>query len=109
MAPEMAAEVSPETLARQLGDQGTLTSDWMPAYNAVPRDRFVPDVIWPGRAGMNRQGGRVIRSEDPEAWWEAVYADAPITTQWDDGAYTGPGRARRRLLPPRCRRWCSRC
>lgn len=52
----------------------------------------MPDAIWPGRAGMNRQSDRVLRSEEPEVWWSAVYRDAPITTQWDDGAYTGPGK-----------------
>ncbi|MGW6791791.1 methyltransferase domain-containing protein [Streptomyces chartreusis] len=75
-------------------DKGALASDWLPAFKAVPRDMFVPDVIWPGRAGMNRQSDRVIRSEEPDAWWEAVYADAPITTQWDDGAFTGPGKCK---------------
>jgi protein-L-isoaspartate O-methyltransferase len=43
---------------------------------------------------MNRQDDRVIRSEEPEVWWEAVYRDAPITTQWDDGACTGPGKGK---------------
>ncbi|MFJ1596847.1 protein-L-isoaspartate(D-aspartate) O-methyltransferase [Streptomyces sp. NPDC088261] len=27
-------------------------------------------------------------------WWRAAYRDAPITTQWDDGAYTGPGKGK---------------
>lgn len=36
----------------------------------------------------------MIRSEDPETWWHAVYRDAPITTQWDDGTHTGPGKGR---------------
>ncbi|MGW7367577.1 methyltransferase domain-containing protein [Streptomyces sp. NPDC054841] len=43
---------------------------------------------------MNRQDDRVVRSESPGMWWKAVYSDAPITTQWDDGAYTGPGKGR---------------
>ncbi|GAA4053536.1 methyltransferase domain-containing protein [Streptomyces shaanxiensis] len=84
----------PEGLASVLMEKGALKADWLPAFKAVPRELFVPDVIWPGRAGMNRQGDRVIRSEEPDTWWEAVYQDAPITTQWDDGAYTGPGKGR---------------
>ncbi|GAA2134337.1 methyltransferase domain-containing protein [Streptomyces synnematoformans] len=88
------AEAGPERLVSALVDKGVLTSDWLPAFEAVPRHRFVPDVIWPGRAGMNRQSDRVIRSEEPEVWWRAVYRDAPITTQWDDGAYTGSGTGR---------------
>lgn len=87
------AEAGPERLASALVE-GVLASDWLPAFEAVPRHRFVPDVIWPGRAGMNRQSDRVIRAEEPEVWWRAVYRDAPITTQWDDGAYTGPGTGR---------------
>jgi hypothetical protein len=31
----------------------------------------------------------VARSEDPEAWQRAAYADVPIVTQWDDGHHTG--------------------
>lgn len=84
----------PQRLASALVDKGALTGDWLAAFDAVPRHLFVPDVIWPGRAGMNRQDDRVIRGEDPDAWWEAVHRDAPITTQWDDGTYTAPGRGR---------------
>ncbi|NEB35903.1 methyltransferase domain-containing protein [Streptomyces sp. SID14515] len=75
-------------------ESGALTSDWLPAFEAVPRHLFVPDAIWPGRAGMNRQDDRVLQSEQPDLWWEAVYRDAPITTQWDGGTYTGKGRGR---------------
>ncbi|MBC2879622.1 MULTISPECIES: methyltransferase domain-containing protein [Streptomyces] len=87
-------EAGPEGLASALTASGVLTSDWLPAFEAVPRHLFVPDVIWPGRAGMNRQSDRVVRAEEPEAWWAAVYRDAPITTQWDEGAYTGPGKGK---------------
>ncbi|WBB58064.1 methyltransferase domain-containing protein [Streptomyces sp. WMMC500] len=88
------AEAGPERLASALLDKGVLTSDWLPAFEAVPRHLFMPDVIWPGQAGMNRPNDRVIRSAEPELWWQAVYRDAPITTQWDDGAYTGPGKGK---------------
>ncbi|MET9320802.1 methyltransferase domain-containing protein [Streptomyces sp. NPDC003038] len=84
----------PSGLASALMKKGALKSDWLPAFNAVPRHLFLPDMIWPGRAGMNRQDDRVIRSEEPDVWWSAVYRDAPITTQWDDGAYTGPGKGK---------------
>ena len=88
------AEAGPDRLASGLLEKGALTSDWLPSFQAVPRHHFVPEVIWPGRAGANRQEDRVIRSETPELWWQAVYTDAPLTTQWDDGAYAGPGRGR---------------
>jgi protein-L-isoaspartate O-methyltransferase len=88
------AGAGPERLASALIENGALTSDWLPAYQALPRHLFVPDTIWPGRAGMNRQSDRVIRADESEVWWRAVYSDAPITTQWDDGAYTGPGKGK---------------
>ncbi|MEU6381929.1 methyltransferase domain-containing protein [Streptomyces bauhiniae] len=91
---EAGEGAGPDRLASVLTKKGALTTDWLPAYRAVPRHLFVPDVIWPGRAGMNRQSDRLVRAEEPEAWWDAVYRDAPITTQWDDGTYTGPGRGR---------------
>ncbi|WP_328973815.1 methyltransferase domain-containing protein [Streptomyces sp. NBC_00239] len=94
MTERTAKEAGPQGLASVLMGKGALKSDWLPAFESVPRHAFMPDAIWPGRAGMNRQSDRVIRSEEPEAWWEAVYRDAPITTQWDDGAHTGPGKGK---------------
>lgn len=94
MTEHESAEASPEGLASALMQKGALTSDWLPAYQRVPRHLFLPDRIWPGRAGMNRQDDRVIRSEEPGVWWQAAYRDAPITTQWDDGSYTGPGKGK---------------
>ncbi|MEV8480236.1 methyltransferase domain-containing protein [Streptomyces sp. NPDC051173] len=94
MTEHTAKAVGPQGLASVLMEKGALTSDWLPAFEAVPRHAFMPDAIWPGRAGMNRQSDRVIRSEEPDVWWEAVYRDAPITTQWDDGAYTGTGKGK---------------
>ncbi|MDF3291980.1 methyltransferase domain-containing protein [Streptomyces silvisoli] len=94
MSEQHEAGAGPERLASALIEKGSLTSDWLPAYQAVPRHLFVPDTIWPGRAGMNRQSDRVMRADEPDVWWRAVYSDAPITTQWDDGAYTGPGKGK---------------
>jgi protein-L-isoaspartate(D-aspartate) O-methyltransferase len=88
------AEAGAEKLASALMEKMVLTEAWLPAYRRVPRHLFVPDTIWPGRDGGNRQDDRVIRSEEPDVWWAAVHRDAPITVQWDDGAYTGPGRGK---------------
>lgn len=87
-------EAGPERLASALLESGALKTDWLPAYEAVPRHQFVPGSIWPGRAGMNWQDDRVTFDGQPDLWWEAVYQDAPITTQWDNGAYTGPKKGR---------------
>ncbi|WP_329175179.1 methyltransferase domain-containing protein [Streptomyces sp. NBC_01477] len=94
MTEHETAEAGPDGLVSVLTQKVVLTSDWLPAYQRVPRHLFLPDTIWPGRAGMNRQDDRVIRPEEPDVWWQAAYRDAPITTQWDDGAYTGPGKGK---------------
>ncbi|MGW6507046.1 rRNA adenine N-6-methyltransferase family protein [Streptomyces niveus] len=83
-------EAGPKRLASALMRSGALKTDWLPAYEAAPRHQFVPDTIWPGRAGANRQDDRVTLEGQPDLWWKAVYRDAPITTQWDHGEYTGP-------------------
>ncbi|MEU4350156.1 protein-L-isoaspartate(D-aspartate) O-methyltransferase [Streptomyces sp. NPDC023838] len=84
-------EAGPSRLASALLAAGALTPDWLAAFEAVPRELFVPDRVWPGIADGTRQNPVVDRAKDPEAWFEAVYSDIPLTTQWDDGAHTGDG------------------
>ncbi|MEE1825838.1 methyltransferase domain-containing protein [Streptomyces sp. BE20] len=84
-------EASPRGLASALLARGALSSDWLPSFEAVPRELFVPDRIWPGIADGTRQNAAVYRSQDPEAWRRAVYSDIPLTTQWDDGDHAGDG------------------
>ncbi|WP_431984362.1 methyltransferase domain-containing protein [Streptomyces qinglanensis] len=87
-------EAGPDGLASVLVDKGALTPDWLPAYRAVPRAAFVPDRLWPGTAGGNRQGEMIDRRTDPALWWEKVHSDIPLTTQWDDGTQPGTARGR---------------
>ncbi|WP_031190738.1 MULTISPECIES: methyltransferase domain-containing protein [Streptomyces] len=82
-------EAGPSGLASALVAAGALTGDWLPSFEAVPRERFVPDRIWPGIPDGTRQNPLVDRGQDPDAWWEAVYSDIPLTTQWDDGQHLG--------------------
>ncbi|MFB7665638.1 methyltransferase domain-containing protein [Kitasatospora sp. NPDC056138] len=89
MSTENVAEAGRRRLASALIADGSLTSDWLPAYNAVPRHLFVPATVWPGQADGVRQGEAVNRYTDPTGWWNAVYSDVPLTTQWDDGQHTG--------------------
>ncbi|MBF9066760.1 methyltransferase domain-containing protein [Streptacidiphilus fuscans] len=84
-------EAGPPRLASALMASGSLTTDWLPSYQAVPREEFVPDRIWPGVADGTRQNPLVHRNVDPQAWLEAVYSDIPLTTQWDDGNHQGDG------------------
>ncbi|MDA5279063.1 methyltransferase domain-containing protein [Streptomyces sp. Isolate_45] len=93
MTERATTEADPQGLASRLMDSGALTSDWLPAYQAVLRESFVPDVIWPGVGPAD--GGPVAsidRRTDPEGWFRAVYSDTSLTTQWDDGSHTGPDR-----------------
>ncbi|MCG6494744.1 methyltransferase domain-containing protein [Kitasatospora sp. A2-31] len=92
MIEQHEAEAGRARLASALIANGSLTSDWLPGYAAVPRHLFVPDTVWPGRADGVRQGEAVNRDADRAAWWEAVHSDVPLTTQWDDGAHAGTGR-----------------
>ncbi|MEH6376012.1 methyltransferase domain-containing protein [Streptomyces sp. KLMMK] len=85
-------EAGPRRLASALMASGALTPDWLPAFEAVRRDRFVPERLWPGRASGTVQGDCIERSADPVAWWDKVYSDIPLTTQWDDGAHAGTGK-----------------
>ncbi|MFF8915920.1 methyltransferase domain-containing protein [Streptomyces sp. NPDC015032] len=87
-------EAGPGGLASLLVEKGALSSDWLPAFTTVPRDAFVPDRVWPGQASGTRQGECVDRNTDPFGWWEKVYSDVPLTTQWDDGAQAGPDKGR---------------
>jgi protein-L-isoaspartate O-methyltransferase len=61
--------------------------DWRDELAAVPRDRFVPDLIW-----LDTDNGYVAlrKSDDPAVWHASVSADEPIVTQVDDGRIT-PG------------------
>ncbi|GAB2698688.1 methyltransferase domain-containing protein [Kitasatospora kifunensis] len=91
MTGETPKEAGLQGLASALVAGGALTSDWLPAFQAVPRELFIPERIWPGIADGTKQKPVVYRSQDPEAWYRAVYSDIPLTTQWDDGEHEGDG------------------
>jgi len=70
-----------------------MTPDWAPAFEAVDRAVFLPEVFWAHdmTAGYS---AAVNRSTDPGGWLRAVDSDIPIVTQWDDGEHEGlePGK-----------------
>ncbi|MBH1936604.1 methyltransferase domain-containing protein [Streptomyces sp. AV19] len=66
-----------------------MTPDWAPAFEAVPRSRFLPDLMWPHDMATGRNAA-VDRDHDPEAWQRYADSDDPIVTQWDDGEHIGP-------------------
>ncbi|KPC61206.1 methyltransferase domain-containing protein [Streptomyces chattanoogensis] len=82
-------------LGRVLAAAGALSPDWAPAFAAVPRSAFLPDLMWPFDMATG-QSGAVSRPDAPDIWHAyADDADVPIVTQWDDGQHTGlePGTA----------------
>ncbi len=78
-----------EELISMLLEAGALTSEWAPAFRKLPRSAFLPEVMWAfdTRTG---QSSLVDRTASPEPWTYWATADAPITVQWDDGAYGSP-------------------
>ncbi|MFJ7130459.1 methyltransferase domain-containing protein [Streptomyces sp. NPDC098101] len=82
-------------LGRCLIASGALQSDWAPAFSAVDRVWFLPDLMWPF---LNRQTGgtaaappvAVDRRTDPTTWYKYADSDVPLVTQWDDGRHRGP-------------------
>ncbi|MFF7730613.1 methyltransferase domain-containing protein [Streptomyces sp. NPDC008001] len=81
-------------LRRLLLDTGALEPAWVPAFDAVCRADFLPDVMWPHDLATGRSR-TVDKARDPDAWQAYADSDCPIVTQWDDGAHNGPepGRA----------------
>ncbi|NEA46199.1 methyltransferase domain-containing protein [Streptomyces sp. SID10815] len=72
-------------LGRSLLDRKHLTSDWMPAFIAVPRAAFLPDLVWPYDMSTGDTVA-VDRRDEPKLWAAYADADVPIVTQWDDSA-----------------------
>lgn len=57
--------------------------DWRTLVTEVPREPFLPEVIWvdgPGRTFVP-----VSRAQDPQRWAELTDGDQPVITQVDDG------------------------
>lgn len=73
------------TLADALTASGRLAPTWRPVYEAVPRHQFIPATAWVVPDGPE-PGYPIDRDENPEGWMRAVYSDASIVTQLDDGA-----------------------
>ncbi|MGW1779401.1 methyltransferase domain-containing protein [Streptomyces sp. NPDC002143] len=77
-------------LGRSLLRRKALTSDWMPAFTAVPRSAFLPELIWPFDMDSGTTVAVDLRDE-PGLWFSYAHADVPVVTQWDDGASDGRG------------------
>ncbi|GLU47591.1 methyltransferase domain-containing protein [Nocardiopsis ansamitocini] len=84
----------PDSLVRLLESLGALGDPaWRAAFAAVPRHRFIPDVIWPRDA--QDPAWRAPLSSDSPQWRSWVYSDYALITQVDDGEPAGgDGRGR---------------
>ncbi|MGK5546007.1 methyltransferase domain-containing protein [Streptomyces sp. URMC 127] len=78
-----------DELRRLLLGTGALEPAWVPAFDAVRRSDFLPDVMWPHDMATGRSR-TVDKARDPDAWQTYADSDCPIVTQWDDGAHNGP-------------------
>ena len=61
-------------------------TDWAAVMARVPRERFIPDLIW--RHDRGRSGNDLVpvdRRQDPDGWAALVAADEPVNTQVDHG------------------------
>ena len=74
-----------DRLCDRLASDGYLRDPaWRTAFHAVPRHLFIPDRAWAAPNGPD-DGYLIDRAADPETWWNAVYSDAALITQRDDG------------------------
>jgi protein-L-isoaspartate(D-aspartate) O-methyltransferase len=75
-----------ERIAALTDSSAGLDDRWREAMHAVPRHWFVPDKAW---CHPDSGSGYLIdRETGPQRWIEAVYSDAAIVTQINDGRST---------------------
>ncbi|MDQ2879896.1 MAG: protein-L-isoaspartate(D-aspartate) O-methyltransferase [Actinomycetota bacterium] len=60
---------------------------WQRLIAEIPRDLFIPDIMWVDLDASRPQSGFVALSkhDDPQRWRELVAADEPVITQVDEG------------------------
>ncbi len=74
-------------LVEDLAEQGVLGEPWRAAFLAVPREVFIPKVIW-RYAGDELVALR--RDNEPAEWLQRAYGPRYVITQVDDGTPAGP-------------------
>ncbi|MGW7351256.1 methyltransferase domain-containing protein [Streptomyces sp. NPDC054784] len=72
-----------QRLVDVLKSKGVLPSEWLGAVTSVDRALFIPEAIEAGDLDT-----------DPESWLQAVYSDAPVVTQVNDGKAAPEGEFR---------------
>jgi protein-L-isoaspartate(D-aspartate) O-methyltransferase len=86
----------PELLSQRLVDDlvghGEIVERWAALLHAVPRHRFIPDLIY--RHERGKPGNDLVplhRADEPGTWLELVYSDIPVNTQVDNGEPASDG------------------
>ncbi|MBV9011566.1 MAG: methyltransferase domain-containing protein [Pseudonocardiales bacterium] len=88
--PVRATAVAPPKPAPWLGSVRAAAPGWVEAFEAAPREWFVPDLVW--RKNPTGRGWLPVnRNMEPETWAELVATDDFVVTQVDDGHPTLPG------------------
>ncbi|MFI1105798.1 methyltransferase domain-containing protein [Streptomyces melanogenes] len=75
-------------LVARLAADGALSPGWRPVFEALPREGFLPDVLWQHRVATGVVKA-VDRSVEKARWTGAADSDDPLVTQWDDGTHEG--------------------
>jgi protein-L-isoaspartate(D-aspartate) O-methyltransferase len=81
------AEALRQCMVEGLVRRGELDERWRAAFAEVPRHEFIPDLVWRYDRETSAHCDLVPlrRRDDPQGWLERAYANAPVTTQVDDG------------------------
>jgi protein-L-isoaspartate(D-aspartate) O-methyltransferase len=75
-------------LVEDLAEQGVLGQSWRSAFLAVPREVFIPEMIW---RDVGDELVPLRRRDEPAEWLQQAYGPHYVVTQVDDGAPAGPG------------------
>ena len=84
----MTAPTSLAGLVEGLASDGALSEPWQEAFLAVPREVFIPEVIW------RYDGDDLVplrRGDEPQEWLRRAYGPRYVVIQVDDGSPAGPG------------------
>ncbi|HEU0088868.1 MAG TPA: methyltransferase domain-containing protein [Pseudonocardiaceae bacterium] len=75
-----------EHLTVELADK--IPAGWAGVISAVDRATFIPARIWV--YDDRNEPHPIDRDTDPQRWWQVVYSDTAVMTQFDNGATVWP-------------------
>jgi protein-L-isoaspartate O-methyltransferase len=84
----MATENMRRTVRRRITrDRGEYPTGWQELLDEVPRDLFIPGIVWVDiETGCCRCGLIALsQQDDPQRWAELLRGNEPVITQVDEG------------------------